>query len=185
MSRGVSVGRRPTSVRDVERIRRLRFFRDLAPTEIRLLLSRGEVRRVAAGEFLATEGTRKQRRVLYVVLRGGLEYVRRVRGAQAAVLLRLSPGDVGGFLTFFSDEPSPVSVRSAEPSLVFEIGRREFQGMMEEWPVLAAKALFALLGATVAHLDALLDGQVAVAAWTLDMAHQLRQLPLMRDAQAR
>ncbi|HTU00295.1 MAG TPA: cyclic nucleotide-binding domain-containing protein, partial [Candidatus Sulfotelmatobacter sp.] len=107
--------------------------------------------------------------------------VRRVRGERTAVLLRLSPGDVGGFLTFFTDEPSPVSVRSAEASLVFEIGRREFQGLLEEWPALAAKMLFALLSATVTHLKGVLEGQVTVAAWTLEVAHQLRQLPLIGD----
>jgi CRP-like cAMP-binding protein len=177
----VTPERKPKSDREIERLRHLSFFRDFTPDELRFLLSRGQDRRLASHELVATEGTRKQRRVLYVVLKGTLEYVRRVRGERPAVLFRLSPGDVGGFLTFFTDEPSPVSVRSTGPSLVFEIGRREFQGLMEEWPALAAKVLFALLGATVRHLKGVLEGQVTVAAWMLEVAHQLRQLPLIRD----
>jgi CRP-like cAMP-binding protein len=168
--------------RDVERIQRLGFFRDFTGAEVRRLLRLGARRTFQEGDLLATEGTRKQRRVLYVVLTGRLDYVRHVGGTRTSVTLRLEPGDVGGFLTFFNEAASPVSVRSAGPSEVLEIGRPEFARLLAEQPGLAAKLLFALLRVTVAHTEALLERQAATAEWALDLERHLRQLPLHRGS---
>lgn len=161
-----------------DRLRRLGFFREFSSPELRRLLPVGTLLACGDGEFLATEGTRKQRRVLYVVLRGELQYVKRIRGERANVLLTLRPGEVGGFLTFFNDDPSPVSVRSVGRSRVFEIGRREFQALMEDQPPLAVKVLLVLLRDTVSRLDTLLGRVATTAAWALDLEHHLRALPL-------
>lgn len=161
-----------------DQLRRLGFFREFVPPELRRLAALAGLRAYGDGELLATEGTRKQRRILYVVLQGELQYVKRIRGERATVLLTLRPGDVGGFLTFFNEDPSPVSVRSVGRSLVFEIGRREFQVLMGDQPSLAAKVLQALLRATVARLDVLLGQVAATSAWVLEMEQHLRALPV-------
>jgi CRP-like cAMP-binding protein len=145
---------------------------------MRRLTRAGGIRAYRDGELLATEGTRKQRRILYVVVQGRLQYVKRVRGERVGVMLTLTPGEVGGFLTFFNDEPSPVSVRSDGRSRVFEIGRREFQFVMEHHPALAGKVLVALLRATASRLEALLGRVASTSAWALDLEHHLRELPL-------
>lgn len=164
--------------KDPALLRGLGFFREFALPELRRLAGAGSLSSYEDGEFLATEGTRKQRRILYVVLQGKLQYVKRVRGERAIVALTLLPGDVGGFLTFFNDEPSPVSVRSAGKSRVFEIGRREFQVLMADQPTLAVKVLLALLRATVSRLGAFLEQAAATSAWALDLQHRLHTLPL-------
>jgi CRP-like cAMP-binding protein len=161
-----------------DQLRRLGFFREFVPPELRRLAALAGLRAYGDGELLATEGTRKQRRILYVVLQGELQYVKRIRGERATVLLTLRPGDVGGFLTFFNEDPSPVSVRSVGRSRVFEIGRREFQVLMGDQPSLAAKVLQALLRATVARLDVLLGQVAATSAWVLEMEQHLRALPV-------
>jgi CRP-like cAMP-binding protein len=172
--------RRIEAVTDLnpDRLRRLAFFHEFAPPELRRLARAGSLRIYADGELLATEGTRKQRRVLYVVLQGELQYVKRVRGERANVMLTLRPGDVGGFLTFFNDDPSPVSVRSVGRTTVFEIGRREFQAMTGDQPTLAMKVLLELVRATVSRLGALLMRVAATSAWALELEHHLRALPL-------
>ena len=162
-------------------LRGLSFFREFALPELRRLAKAGSVSSYEDGEFLATEETRKQRRILYVVLQGKLQYVKRVRGERANVVLTLLPGDVGGFLTFFNDDPSPVSVRSAGKSRVFEIGRREFQGLMADQPALGVKILLALLRATASRLGAFLERAAATSAWALDLQHHLHALPLTED----
>jgi CRP-like cAMP-binding protein len=161
-----------------DRLRRLGFFREFTPPELRRLVAVGTLQAYSAGEVLATEGTRKQRRILYMVVQGELQYVKRVRGERATVMLTLRPGEVGGFLTFFNDNPSPVGVRSVGRSTVFEIGRREFQALLGDQPRLAAKVLVALVRATVSRLDVLLGGVAATFAWALDLEHHLRNLPL-------
>jgi CRP-like cAMP-binding protein len=163
------------------RLRRLEFFREFSPQELRRLLLVGTPRLLRDGELLATEGTRKQRRVLYVVLQGELLYVKRIRGERASTLLTLRPGDVGGFLTFFNDDPSPVSVQSLGRARVFEIGRRELQALLEERPPLAVKVLLVLLRDTVARLDGLLARVAATDAWALDLEQHLRALPLVPE----
>lgn len=162
-------------------LRGLGLFREFALPELRRLAGLGSLRTHDDGELLATEGTRKQRRTLYVVLQGKLHYVKRIRGECASVILTLGPGDVGGFLTFFNDDPSPVSVRSVGRSRVFEIGRREFQGMMADEPALAVKVLLALLRATVSRLEAFLGQAAATSAWALDLRRHLRTLPLAKE----
>ena len=161
-----------------DHLRRLGFFLEFTPPELRRLAALADLRTYRNGELLGTEGTRRQRRTLYVVLQGELQYVKRVRGEHATVLVTLRPGDVGGFLTFFNDDPSPVSVRSVGRSRVFEIGRREFQALMADHPSLAAKVLQALLRATVARLDRFLGQMAATSAWVLEMEQHLRTLPL-------
>ena len=163
------------------RLRRLEFFREFSPPELRRLLLAGAARLLRDGELLATEGTRKQRRVLYVVLQGELHYVKRIRGERTSTLLTLKVGDVGGFLTFFNDDPSPVSVQSLGRTRVFEIGRREFQTLLEERPTLAVNVLLVLLRDTVERLDGLLGRVAATGAWALDLEHHLRALPLVPE----
>ncbi len=175
---------KPRNVADglaVKRLRRLAFFQEFSPEELRRLLPVGTMRACSDGELLATEGTRKQRRVLYVVLQGELQYVKRVRGERASVVLTLRPGEVGGFLTFFNDDPSPVAVRSVGRSQVFEVGRREFQRLLVEHPPLAVKVLRILLQDTSARLNVLLGRVAATAAWTLDLEHHLHALPLLPE----
>jgi hypothetical protein len=56
----------------VARLRRLRFFRSFTPAEVSRLAHLASLTRLEDGEFLATEGTRKRRRILYVVVAGEL-----------------------------------------------------------------------------------------------------------------
>jgi CRP/FNR family cyclic AMP-dependent transcriptional regulator len=165
----------------VTRLRRLAFFREFSPEELRRLLPVGSLRACRDGELLATEGTRKQRRVLYVILQGELQYVKRVRGERANVVLTLQPGEVGGFLTFFNDDPSPVTVCSVGRSQVFEVGRREFEQLLEEHPPLAVKVLRILLQENSARLKVLLGRVASTAAWALDLEQHLHALPLLPE----
>jgi CRP-like cAMP-binding protein len=170
----------------LDRMRRLGLFREFTPPEMSRIRAIGNVQTYGDGEFLATEGTRKQRRVLYVVLAGELQYVKRVRAQHANVVLTLRPGDVGGFLTFLNEDPSPVSVRSRRRTTVFEIGRRELQGLAETHPSLAFRLLLVLLGDTARRIDALLLQAAATSAWALDLERHLRTLPLLGgEAEAR
>jgi CRP-like cAMP-binding protein len=162
-----------------DRVRHLPFFRGFTPQEMDRLLDVGTVQVYAGGEFVATEGTRKQRRVLYVVLQGELHYVKRIRAQHVNVVLRLRPGDVGGFLTFLNEESSPVSVRSLGRTTVFEVGRRELQALVTEHPSLATKLLLVLLGEMARRLDALLAQVADTSAWALDLERHLRALPLL------
>ena len=77
-----------------DRLRRLALFREFTPQEMSRIRAIGTVRTYGDGELLATEGTRKQRRVLYVVLSGELHYVKRIRAQHANVMLTLRSGDV-------------------------------------------------------------------------------------------
>ncbi len=173
--------RDPADGREILYLRRLHFFREFTPEELRRLLSVGTLRACGEGELLATEGTRKQRRTLYVVIEGQLQYVKRVRAERAVGVLTLRPGEVGGFLTFFNDDPSPVAVRSLGRSRVFELGRREWQRLLEAHPPLALKVLRILLQETSGRLNALLGRVAATAAWALDLEHHVHALPLLPE----
>ncbi len=163
---------------DPARLRRVGLFREFTLQEARRLTRVGAIRLYRDGELVATEGTRKQRRILYVVLEGQLQYVKRVLAERVAVMLTLVPGEVGGFLTFFNEDPSPVSVRSVGRSRVFEIGRRDLQALMEEQPALAARLLVALLRATTSRLEGIMVRLAATSAWALELEHHVHAIPL-------
>ena len=171
--RGVSLDRV-----DPTRLRGVGFFREFSPRDVQRLARVGAIRFYQDGELVATEGTRKQRRILYVVLEGKLQYVKRVLAERVTVMLTLLPGEIGGFLTFFNDDPSPVSVRSVGRSRVFEIGRRELQALTEEQPALVAKLLVALLRATTSRLEGIVARLAATSAWALELEHHVRAIPL-------
>jgi CRP-like cAMP-binding protein len=174
--------RRRAPIPRAEHLRRLAFFREFSPQEIRTLVTTSTVESYRNGELLATEGTRKQRRVLYVVLRGELHYVKRIRAERAAVVMVLRPGDVGGFLTFLNEEPSPVSVRSVGQTTVLEIGRRELQNLAVDQASLTVKLMRVLVGEIAERLAALLERVAATSAWALDLDRHLRMLPLLPEA---
>jgi CRP-like cAMP-binding protein len=163
---------------DPARLRRVGFFREFSLQDARRLARVGAIRLYQDGELVATEGTRKQRRILYVVLEGRLQYVKRVLAERVAVMLTLLPGEVGGFLTFFNEDPSPVSVRSVGRSRVFEVGRRELQTLTEEQPALVAKLLVALLRATTSRLEGIMARLAATSAWALELEHHVHAIPL-------
>ena len=163
---------------DPTRLRRAGFFREFTLQDARRLARVGAIRRYRDGELVATEGTRKQRRILYVVLEGRLQYVKRILAERVTVMLTLLPGEVGGFLTFFNEDPSPVSVRSVGRSRVFEIGRRELQALMDEQPALTAKLLVALLQATTSRLEGIMARLAATSAWALELEHHVHAIPL-------
>jgi len=167
--------------RNLDPLRGQRFFREFTLGELRRLSCLGSLCTYHDGELLATEGTRKQRRTLYVVLQGEVKYLKWVRGGRAKTMLSLKPGDVGGFLTFFNDEPSPVSVQSIGRTRVFEIGRGELHTLMADQPALGAKVLLALLQATAHRFERLLGRIAATSAWVLDLQHHLQGLPLTRE----
>jgi hypothetical protein len=62
---------------------------------------------------------------------------------------------------------------------VFEIGRRELQGLGAEQAPLVIKLLRVLMADTAKRLDALLGQVAATTAWALDLERHLRALPLV------
>jgi hypothetical protein len=61
---------------------------------------------------------------------------------------------------------------------VFEIGRRELQGLGAEQPSLVIKLLRVVVADTAKRLDALLGRVAATTAWALDLDRHLHALPL-------
>ena len=181
MRRRPASATRPGSGFRPERIRRLGFFHEFTLEEVRRVLTAGTIQAYAGGELLATEGTRKQRRILYLVLQGRLQYEKRIRARRTQVVLRIDPGEVGGFLTFLNEDPSPVTVRSVGATAVLEITRRDLQALGAESSALGAKLLFALLDGTARRLDGLLDRVAATAAWALDLERHVESLPLTAE----
>jgi len=160
------------------RLRRLRFFREFTPAEAAGVARFGRVTDYAPGELLATEGTRKRRRLLYVVIRGGLHYQKRVRTERTSVMFVLGPGDAGGFLTFFNDDPSPVTVLSAGQTRVFELDLEGVRALTRSEPPLAAKVLNTLARETAWRLEQAVERMAATSAWALDLAAQVGRFPL-------
>lgn len=163
------------------RLRRLRFLRELTAAEAGHLGAIGRLRSYADGDCLAIQGTPKRHRVLYVVVEGALAYVKRVEIGRDREMLRLGPGDVGGFLTFFNDGPSPVSVLSRGRTTVFELGRQELEGLTLRQPQLAVKLLTALAREATARLEGALASMATASAWGLELTRRLEAFPLAAD----
>jgi CRP-like cAMP-binding protein/Fe-S-cluster-containing hydrogenase component 2 len=117
----------------------LRLFAGVAPLDLRRLLLKATLRRLAPGEDLCREGEFHER--LYIVLEGSLEQTsggpyRKIR------ILVLAPGSFFGEMAIMADQPEPFSMTALEPAIVLELPKaavhrlmsqsRPFRGTMDE-----------------------------------------------------
>jgi CRP-like cAMP-binding protein/Fe-S-cluster-containing hydrogenase component 2 len=157
----------------------IKLFAGVAQQDLRRMLLKVTLRRLAVGEVLCREGTFHER--LYIVLEGGLEQSTQGPWGHVPILI-LPPGAFFGEMAIMADQPEPFTVAAMAPSVVIEIPKAAvvrtmdqssaFQATMEE--LYRQRALW-----TYTRKPSLLGGLPEAAMTELMESAQL--LPLSTD----
>src|SRR5580765_6149773 len=97
-----------------------RMFPVLTRSQLERISGFGSPRSYDRGDILLAVGARAQS--IFVILRGRVEIVRRVRDEEQ-VLMRLARGQFTGEVGTLAGQNAIVSIRAATPTQVIEIGR--------------------------------------------------------------
>jgi len=117
-----------------ERVRALPVFRGLSASELLHLMAACEHRRLAAGETVFRAGEVGDG--MYGVIDGAVE----IRNGDARVQ-RFGPGTHFGEMSLLEDRPRLVSAVAAQPTDLFVLTRRTFEGLQGQAPCVAVRIL--------------------------------------------
>ena len=115
-----------------ERLAEVPLFNGLSKKQLRTVSSLATALELPAGKVLMTEGGGGYE---FVVIEAGQVEVR--RGDR--VIATRGPGDYIGEIALVEHRPRTATVVATTPVTIAVIGRREFQGMLDEMPDVAAK----------------------------------------------
>ncbi len=97
----------------------------------------------------------------FIIHNGKIEITKRLEGYEDFVLSVQSDGDFFGEMALLDEGPRSASVRALEPTLVFEITRKDFDTLLRKAPVLASRIAKELI-ARLRESGALLISQLKV-----------------------
>lgn len=106
----------------------LRLFEGVAQSDLRRLVLKSTVRRLAIGEQVYREGEFHER--LYIVLEGSVEQTATGPRGERLSLLFMGPGSFFGEMAVMADQPEPFTVAALEPSIVLEIPKAAARQLM-------------------------------------------------------
>ncbi|MGG1515009.1 peptidase domain-containing ABC transporter [Paenibacillus oryzisoli] len=105
------------------------LFTHVDQAALRSLLNRLEICTYESGACLVREGEPGD---AFYILKTGAALVE--RGAEAAIVNRLYPGDFFGELALLTGEPRKATIRAAEPVTAFRLGRDDFDALVAQFP---------------------------------------------------
>ncbi|MCA9618912.1 MAG: cyclic nucleotide-binding domain-containing protein, partial [Myxococcales bacterium] len=113
----------------------IKLFAGVAQQDLRRMLLKVTLRRLAIGEVLCHEGAFHER--LYIVLEGALEQSTMSVHGRVPILI-LPPGAFFGEMAIMADQPEPFTVSAMSPSIVIEIPKAAVVRTMSQSPAFEA-----------------------------------------------
>jgi CRP-like cAMP-binding protein len=133
------------------------FAREMGDAELKHLADLIDVRDLADGEILVEEG--KTDPNLFVVVSGLVAVAKRTPDGDWNTLHVLGPGDFVGELSFMDDEPRYAALRAQGKTTVFSLNRSRFELLVPAHPLVAYKAMRAIMR-VVHHIQRRLSMQM-------------------------
>jgi CRP-like cAMP-binding protein len=113
----------------------VRLFAGVSSNDLRRLLLKTTLRKLAPGEVLCHEGEYHER--LYLVLQGSLEQSSTAAGGGRLRILLFGPGSFFGEMAVLADQPEPFGVHALTPSIVLEVPKAAAHRLMTQAPAFA------------------------------------------------
>jgi transcriptional regulator with AAA-type ATPase domain len=117
-------------------LKAIRLFAALPDSDLERILPRLDPCTFGAGEVVLTKTTPPE--YLYFVLSGTVRIELRDGAGQIFNLAELGPGMVFGERAILTDEPRTADVRAVTPVVAARLGRRDFEELLHETPLLYA-----------------------------------------------
>jgi CRP/FNR family transcriptional regulator, cyclic AMP receptor protein len=123
--------------RKVEAIAKVPLFAGCSRRELQQIATLADGIDLPKGHLLTRQGD--VGREFFVLLEGTADVVRNGRR-----IATIGPGDFFGELALLTHRPRNASITAKTPVSVLVVADREFRRLLEEWPSLQGKILFAL-----------------------------------------
>lgn len=157
---------------DLERLRCVPLFQDLAEELLRSVMSAASVSRVDDGAILFIQGDEADR--FYVLLEGWVKLYRVSEDGAQALVTVVAPGETFAEAAMFASERFPVCAEAVGAATVLAISRRRFTASLAADPQIALLML-ASLSARLRHLVERIE-QLQVKSAPQRLAHFLARL---------
>lgn len=101
-------------------------FRQIDPSQLQWLISRGELTELAAGDYLFRKGDPVEK--MHIIIRGSIQ-LKILQGKQLKDLQLLEKGDITGLLPYSRMREATGIGIATEPSVIFSLHKKHFQEM--------------------------------------------------------
>jgi CRP-like cAMP-binding protein len=151
---------------DIEFLRRIRIFQDIAEPHLLALWPRLRERRLRAGEVLFREGDPGDQ--LYLVRSGAVVVSKLVMGRVEQVLARMGPGDFFGEMSLFDGSPRSATIQAETEVVLLGLDQANLREFIEASPRAAAAFFYHLVQVFSQRLRASSALIAEVTRWGLE-----------------
>ena len=124
-------------------MRGISFFTDISDNDLRQIAEITVERSYPKGAVIIEEMTEAER--FFIIQTGKIEITKRFSGYEDFVISVQSDGDFFGEMALLDEGRRSATVRALEPTIVFEISRRDFETLLYKAPVLAYRIMKELI----------------------------------------
>jgi len=153
-------------VADLDFLRRVSLFKDIAEPHLVTLSLRLRERRLRKGEVLFREGDPGQE--LFLVREGSVVVSKPVMGRVEQVLARLGPGDFFGEMSLFDQFPRSATVQAEVETVLLSLDRENLRRLIEISPAAAAAFFYQLVQVFIHRLRETGNLVAEVTRWGLE-----------------
>jgi CRP-like cAMP-binding protein len=144
------------------------IFSDLAQADIRRITQICSVKKVSSGELIVSEGDPGD--TLFLVAQGNVRIFRAISETYSETLAMLDPGGVFGEMSFIDRVPRSSSAMAEKASTLLELGRSDFDVVLQKQPQLASKVLKQIASLIATRIRSTDHKISEVAKWVEEIA---------------
>jgi len=151
---------------DLDFLRQVSLFRDIADSERQAIWSRLEERRLRRGEALFRE--RDAGTEMFFIHTGMVIVSKFVAGRVEQVLARLGPGDFFGEMSLFDGQPRSATIQAETDTVLYWLDRDNLEELIKENPRAATAFFKQLVQVFIKRLRDSSDLVAEVTRWGLE-----------------
>ncbi len=155
-----------TKAVDLDFLRRVVLFKDLADSHLEILAQQLHERRLRQGEVLFRDGDPGHE--LFLIREGSVVISKPVLGRVEQVLARLGPGDFFGEMSLFDGSPRSATVQAETETVLFYLDREHLRQLIEVSPAAAAAFFYQLVQVFIRRLRESDNLVAEVTRWGLE-----------------
>jgi CRP-like cAMP-binding protein len=139
---------------ELDFLKKIPYFTGLADTELESIAKLITEKTAARGEMMILEGDAAK--ALYFVVSGALKAFKTSSEGKEQILSIVRPGGSYNDVAVFDNAPSPVSLQTLSPVVLYELGRDDVEALLKKYPQIARNVIN-VLASRVRNLVSLVE----------------------------